>query len=72
MLQVSVHSKMRALVCTQLGDPLGTDAGKKPLQLKQDQPAPSLKDGAVRIRVLAASLNFADALQLQVLRLEPL
>jgi NADPH:quinone reductase-like Zn-dependent oxidoreductase len=56
---------MKALVCTQLGDPLSDDASKKPLQLKQDHPAPPLKDGAVRIRVVAASLNFADALQLQ-------
>lgn len=57
---------MRALVCTQLGDPLSGDAEKKPLQLKDDVPSPPLKDSSVRIKVQAAALNFADALQLQV------
>ena len=58
---------MRALVCTQLGDPLSGDAEKKPLQLKDDVPSPPMKDTSVRIKVQAAALNFADALQLQVI-----
>jgi len=59
---------MKALVCHQLGDPLqsGSDA---PLKLEHRHSRPSeagLKSRDVRIHVLAAALNFADALQVQV------
>lgn len=60
---------MKALICKQLGHPLATD-DKKPLKLVQNhpQPSPSLPANGVRIRVTAAALNFADALQIQVWR----
>ena len=63
---------MKALVCHQLGDPLkeGSDA---PLKLTQDHPCPSehgLSSREVRIRILAAALNFADALQVQVSQMQ--
>jgi hypothetical protein len=56
---------MRAIVCEQLGDPTQPlDSGV--LRLKEDQPAPEIKPGCIRIRVTAASLNFPDALQVKV------
>ncbi len=60
---------MKALVCKQLGHPLATD-DKKPLKLVQNhpKPSPSLPANGVRIRVTAAALNFADALQIQARR----
>ncbi len=59
---------MKALVCHQLGDPL-KDGSEAPLKLIQEQPSPSekgLKNRDVKIHVIAAALNFADALQVQV------
>ena len=59
---------MKALVCHQLGDPL-KEGDKGPLKLNQEHPRPSeaaIKPRDVRIQVIAAALNFADALQVQV------
>ncbi|KAK9915971.1 hypothetical protein WJX75_006753 [Coccomyxa subellipsoidea] len=56
---------MRALVCSKLGDPLATEIGKNPLDIVQNHPKPELRDRDVRIQIVAASLNFADALQVQ-------
>ena len=59
---------MKALVCHQLGDPL-KEGSEAPLKLIQDQPSPSeegLKSRDIKIHVIAAALNFADALQVQV------
>lgn len=53
---------MKALVCTQLGDPSVPDL--KVLRVADVQP-PTLPPNSVRIRVTAGSLNFADALQVQ-------
>ncbi|KAK9820930.1 hypothetical protein WJX74_009349 [Apatococcus lobatus] len=54
---------MRALVCEQLGNPL--DPKTSGLKVSPDTEAPKLTPKAVRIKVSAASLNFADALQVQ-------
>jgi sacsin len=55
---------MRAVVCERLGDPLSDDAA---LRFTPHHPAPPpgapLPRGHVRVRVCAASLNFADLLQ---------
>jgi hypothetical protein len=56
---------MRAIVCEQLGDPT-LPLGSGVLRLKEDQPAPQIKPGCIRVRVTAASLNFPDALQVKV------
>mmetsp|Transcript_7032 Transcript_7032/g.13360 ORF Transcript_7032/g.13360 Transcript_7032/m.13360 type:complete len:358 (-) Transcript_7032:405-1478(-) len=66
---------MHALVCTRLGPPAGAqllvstrtveEGEPGPLQLVSEYPNPKLRPNEVRIRVAAASLNFADALQLQ-------
>lgn len=58
---------MRALVCEQLGNPL--DPKTSGLRVVPDAEAPKLTPKAVRVRVSAASLNFADALQVQVCRI---
>ena len=55
--------KMRALVVRQLGDPTVPLGDNITLQLETQQPVPQLPLGSVRIRVSAASLNFADLLQ---------
>ena len=60
---------MRALVCKKLGDPLATNADQSPLELVNDRPNPPLREREVKIHVVAASLNFADALQVQVMHL---
>lgn len=54
---------MRAVVCERLGDPLSDDAAA--LRFTPDHPAPppDLPRGHVRVRICAASLNFADLLQ---------
>ena len=60
---------MKALVCHRLGDPTLKDESNAPLRLTTQQPRPSeagLKAKDIRIHVIAASLNFADALQVQV------
>lgn len=56
---------MRAIVCEQVGDPT-LPLGSGVLRLKQDQPAPQIQPGCIRVRVTAASLNFPDALQVKV------
>ncbi len=55
---------MKALVCSQLGDPINGIG----LQIVRDHPSPEheLQARNVRIKVVAASINFADALQVQV------
>ena len=53
-------------MCSKLGDPLATEIGKNPLDIVQNHPKPELRDRDVRIQIVAASLNFADALQVQV------
>ena len=70
LLPIQVSESMRALVCTQLASPLEairapSESGKGPLELHNNYPAPALQPSFVRIKVLAASINFADALQLQ-------
>jgi NADPH:quinone reductase-like Zn-dependent oxidoreductase len=54
---------MKALVCSELGNPTKSPG----LQVKNDVPAPEpeLSAGLVRIHVVAASLNFADVLVVQ-------
>eukprot|EP00976_Prorocentrum_cordatum_P087931 1187105-Prorocentrum_minimum.AAC.5 len=42
-----------------------SEAGKGPLELHPNYPTPVLRPGFVCVQVSAASLNFADALQLQ-------
>lgn len=56
---------MRAVVCEKLGDPT-LPLGSGVLRLAQDVPAPEVQPGHIRVRVTAASLNFPDALQVQV------
>jgi hypothetical protein len=52
---------MRAVVCDRLGD--ATEAGV--LRLDDCFPAPQLKKGHVLIRVVAASINYPDYLQIK-------
>lgn len=52
---------IKALVVEKLGNPVD---GQDVIQVKS-RPAPELTPGSVRIRVLAAALNFADALQIE-------
>ncbi len=60
----SSKRKMKALVVAKLGDPTASlDAGV--LKLEQQHPVPPLPPGSVRVRIVAASLNFADMLQVQ-------
>ncbi len=53
-------------MCSKLGDPLATEPAKSPLDIVHDHPEPNLRDRDVRIQIVAASLNFADVLQVQV------
>ena len=62
---------MRALVVTKLGDPTQPLSADGPLTLSNKQPVPVMVSNGVRIRVTAAALNFADALQVQASNLEP-
>ncbi|CAN8279613.1 unnamed protein product [Cochlearia groenlandica] len=58
---------MEALVCRKLGDPTATETGssESPVEVSQKYPIPSLSsDTAVRIRVIATSLNYANYLQI--------
>lgn len=58
------NTKIRALQVVSLGDPCGPLDGSV---LKLDQVfSPPLAASAIRVRVRAASLNFADLLQAQV------
>lgn len=60
----SSKRKMKALVVAKLGDPTASlDVGV--LKLEQQHPVPPLPPGSVRVRVVAAGLNFADMLQVQ-------
>jgi NADPH:quinone reductase-like Zn-dependent oxidoreductase len=64
-----VERRVKALVCEKLGD--STEALGRPggaLKLAHVAPLPLAHPGSVRIRVAAAALNFADALQLQARR----
>lgn len=63
-MQKHSKRKMKALVLTALGDPTGPLDGSV-LKLSTQQPVPQLPSGHVRIRIVAASLNFADMLQVQ-------
>ena len=65
MAPSSAGKKMRALVVTKLGDPTQPLSADGPLTLSTKQPVPSMVPNGVRIRVTAAALNFADALQVQ-------
>jgi hypothetical protein len=56
---------MRALVVTKLGDPTLPLSDDGPLTLMTKQPVPAMVPNGVRIKVTAAALNFADALQVQ-------
>ncbi len=58
---------MRALVVRKLGNPVPSSTEKVPYQVVEDHPTQQvLPANAVRIKVAAAGLNFADALQVQV------
>lgn len=59
-------SKMRALVIKQLGDPTLPLSPSGPLSLSTQTATPPMTPNGVRIRVTAAALNFADALQVKV------
>lgn len=57
---------MRQVVCHKLGDAtLPFDAPDCPLRLEPDAPRQALKPGTVRVKIAAAALNFADALQVK-------
>lgn len=55
---------MRALVCSELGNPT-LDGPDAPLSWTEHLGLPKVPPMHVRIRVIAAGLNFADALQVQ-------
>lgn len=58
---------MKALVVRQLGNPVPGPGEKKPYAVVSDHPTPqTLTANAVRIKIAASGLNFADALQVQV------
>ena len=58
---------MKALVVRQLGNPVPSPSEKKPYAVIADHPTPQyLAPNAVRIKVAASGLNFADALQVMV------
>ena len=63
-MQKQSKRKMKALVVTALGDPTAP-LDDSVLKLSTQQPVPKLLAGHVRIRTVAASLNFADMLQVQ-------
>lgn len=64
---------MKALVVRQLGNPVPGPGEKKPYAVISDHPTPqTLAANAVRIRIAASGLNFADALQVQVKQQKPL
>ncbi|KAF2602344.1 hypothetical protein F2Q70_00025339 [Brassica cretica] len=58
---------MEALVCRKLGDPTATEPGstESPVEVRKNHPIPPLtSDTAVRVKVTATSLNFANYLQI--------
>lgn len=64
---MSQQSGMKALVVRQLGNPVPSPTEKKPYAVTNDHPTPQyLAPNAVRIRIAASGLNFADALQVMV------
>jgi hypothetical protein len=63
-MQKQSKRRMKALVVTALGDPTAP-LDDSVLKLSTQQPVPKLPAGHVRIRTVAASLNFADMLQVQ-------
>ena len=59
---------MKALVVRQLGNPVPSPSEKKPYAVIADHPTPQyLAPNAVRIKIAASGLNFADALQVMVM-----
>ena len=63
-MQKQSKRRMKALVVTALGDPTAP-LDDSVLKLTTQHPVPKLPAGHVRIRTVAASLNFADMLQVQ-------
>lgn len=57
---------MRALVIKKLGDPTLPLSSAGPLKLSMQTAVPAMTPNGVRIKVTAAALNFADALQVKV------
>ncbi|KAF2305803.1 hypothetical protein GH714_008214 [Hevea brasiliensis] len=56
---------MEALVCQKLGDPVGKMEENSPIVLSKRHPIPQLDSTtAVRVRVKATSLNYANCLQI--------
>ncbi|XP_021636280.1 uncharacterized protein LOC110632372 isoform X2 [Hevea brasiliensis] len=56
---------MEALVCVKLGDPVGKMDENSPIVLSKNHPIPQLDSPtAVRVRVKATSLNYANYLQI--------
>ena len=55
---------IRALVCQKLGNP-GEQGNHAPLRVSEQAPPGPVPPNGVRIKIAAASLNFADALQVQ-------
>lgn len=61
---MSKQAGMKALVVRQLGNPVPSPTEKRPYAVSADHPTPQyLAPNAVRIKVAASGLNFADALQ---------
>jgi NADPH:quinone reductase-like Zn-dependent oxidoreductase len=59
------HRPIRVLLCDKLGNPADTSS-HAPLKVVE-RPAPTaMQPNSVRIKVLAAALNYADALLIQV------
>lgn len=56
---------MRALVCNRLGDPTQPPAPDGVLSVDTNHITPQLPKNGVRIKVAAASVNFADTLLVQ-------
>lgn len=64
---MSSQKGMKALVVRQIGNPVPSPTEKKPYAVIADHPSPQyLAPNAVRIRIAASGLNFADALQIMV------
>lgn len=69
---MSKQAGMKALVVRQLGNPVPSQTEKRPYAVIADHPTPQyLAPNAVRIKVAASGLNFADALQVMVISVDP-
>ncbi len=69
---MSKQAGMKALVVRQLGNPVPSPTEKKPYAVIADHPTPQyLAPNAVRIKIAASGLNFADALQVMVISVDP-